>query len=141
MNTNIWGNFVVSFQTTTISFLQLILIWEWNINKIYVYISNLKSHGHFHQKVWPNFLPCFQFFINIIIKNVPEQHLSNFLSPVLNKFARIAHNCWVVELRRIKGNLVAVNCRFWQKLCKNYGFWGVFHEILFENYIRYTLRT
>ena len=82
---------VISITTIT-HFLQLILVWVWNIKKG---IFNIRFKVPW-PIVWESmvkfFIPSYQFFTKIVIKNTPWQNLRNFLGAILDKFAANLNN-------------------------------------------------
>ena len=68
--------FVVSFQTTIIDVLQLILIWTWNINKIYVHTIKLTISWPLLSEIVILFLP---FFLNFYKDHNKKCPLTTFV--------------------------------------------------------------
>ena len=72
--------------TAILLFLQLTLIWVWNINETYVFIMKFKDPRSLLPENSVRLLnPLYQFFTKVIIRNVPSQNMSNFLSVALEK--------------------------------------------------------
>ena len=80
-------NWEKNSMTAILHFLEMILIWVWNINEIYVFIMKFKLPSSLLPESSAQFLnSLYQFYMKIIISNVHWQNMSNFSSVVLQKF-------------------------------------------------------
>ena len=81
----------------TLHFLQMILIWVWDINETYVFILKFKVPCSLLPGSVVKFLiSLYQFFTKIIIRTVPWQNKSNFLSVIWNKFSVNVQQCLLI---------------------------------------------
>ena len=81
----------------TLHFLQMTLIWVWNINETYAFIMKFKVPCSLLPESIVKFLIClYQFFTKIIIRNVLWQNISNFLSVALKKFSVNVQQCLLI---------------------------------------------